>query len=69
MGLLDVQEVGRRGDGRAEDYEQNGALLHRLRLLPEGFEQDAFERLKSVVKDELQRGAGAPVTRIVHADA
>ena len=24
MGLLDVQEVGRRGDGRAEDYEQMG---------------------------------------------
>jgi len=65
MGLLNVQEVGRHEDGRAEDYEQNGALLHRLRLMPEGFEQDALERLKSVVKYELQRDAGAPVTRIV----
>src|SRR4029450_3424007 len=37
LGLLSVQEIGRHDDGRAEDYQQSGALLHRLRLIPEGF--------------------------------
>lgn len=61
LGLLNVQEVGRHDDGRAENYDQDGARLHRLRLLPEGFEQDALQQLKSVIEDQLRRGAEAPV--------
>lgn len=40
-GLLEVLEVNRHHDGRAEDYAEKGALLHRMKYLPGGLDQDA----------------------------
>lgn len=43
MRLLEVQSVGRHSDGRAIDFSSEGPSLHRLRLAPEGFEQNAYD--------------------------
>lgn len=51
FGLLEVEEVGRWHDGKAENHEEDGAYLHRLRLQPDGFEQDAF----TVVEEAVER--------------
>lgn len=54
LGLLEVRMIDRHQDGRAVDFRGEGALLHRLRVRHEGFEEDAynttvdtFRRLKS----------------------
>lgn len=43
MGLLEVQSVGRHGDGHVIDFSTEGPSLHRLRLVPDGFEQNAYD--------------------------
>jgi hypothetical protein len=52
-GLFHVEEVDRYADGRAKAYHQEGASLHRLRLLPEGFDRDAVEALRGTIDNEL----------------
>lgn len=53
--LIDVEEHQRHDDGRAVDYRTQGALLHRLRLVPEGLERDALEVVPDRLKAELAR--------------
>ncbi len=55
LGLLAVQEVGRHEDGRAQDFGDKGSSLHRLGLLQAGFEEDAVEKLRSVLQYQLGR--------------
>jgi DNA-binding transcriptional ArsR family regulator len=43
MGLLEVQSVGRHSDGRVIDFRSEGPSLHRLKLVPEGFEEPAYD--------------------------
>lgn len=52
FGLLNVRELGRHEDGRAEDGE---VQLHRLKLVPGGFDVPALEKVRSVVAEQLQR--------------
>lgn len=49
LGLLSVESIGRHDDGRAVEYAAEGAALHRLRLIPEGFDQSAPEHLVAVL--------------------
>lgn len=62
LGLLHVDEVGRHEDGRAEDYSQDGAHLHRLRLVAEGFDESPFPKITSTIEYLVARN-GAPVVR------
>jgi hypothetical protein len=55
-GLLYVEKVARYADGRAQDYRLEGAALHRLRLLPEGFERAAVETLRATIVKALSDG-------------
>jgi hypothetical protein len=55
LGLLDVEEVGRHDSGKAVDYKTDGAKLHRLRLLPAGFQQPALPTLTAAIENELNR--------------
>ena len=58
FGLLSVIEVGRHDDGRSVGYGEDGAAhVHRLRLLPGGFEEDAFPKVSEVIEQELARAA------------
>lgn len=43
MGLLEVQGVGRRSDGRVIDFRSEGPSLQRLKLVPEVFEEKAYD--------------------------
>ncbi|WP_434967778.1 hypothetical protein [Janibacter indicus] len=52
FGLLDVEEVGRHGDGRAQDDERN---LHRIGIRREGFEVDAWPAIREAVQRQLSR--------------
>jgi len=52
-GLLHVEKVARHADGRAQEYLREGAALHRLRLLPEGFDRPAVETLRETIDNEL----------------
>jgi hypothetical protein len=52
FGLLNVREIGRHGDGRAEDDDQR---LHRLTLNTDGFAVPALERVKHVIAAQLDR--------------
>ena len=55
LGLLDVVEINRHEDGRVIDHAEDGAKLHRLSLLPEGFEQNARTALEKTIMKELDR--------------
>ena len=57
FGLLNVREVGRHWDGKviAHGTEDGEMYVHRLRLLPEGFEQPALETVTEVVRAQLAR--------------
>ncbi len=55
LGLLNVDEVGRHDDGKAMEYRSDGAYLHRLRLLREGFSQNALPTLQEALRHELAR--------------
>jgi hypothetical protein len=52
FGLLDVREVGRHDDGRAENATNR---LHRLSLAPDGFQVNACETVTEVVARQLDR--------------
>ena len=58
LGLLAVQEIGRRDDGRVFDYgtEDGEAHVHRLRLLPAGFEKPAMATISATIAHERERG-------------
>lgn len=52
FGLLDVREIHRHEDGRAQDAEMR---LHRLSLLREGFESPALETVRETIDHQLSR--------------
>jgi hypothetical protein len=52
FGLLDVEELGRHGDGRAED---SNFFVNRLRLMPEGFAKTAVSTITASVKEQIAR--------------
>lgn len=52
FGLLEVKEVGRHEDGRAEDDER---LLHRIGLRAAGFEQPALPTIQSSLQGQIDR--------------
>jgi hypothetical protein len=54
FGLLDVREVARHDDGRAEDGDQR---LHRLKLSPAGFEAEALSTVREEIRHQLGRRA------------
>lgn len=55
-GLLDVVEVNRHADdGRSIDFAEEGASLHRLHLLSNGFDQDGFETVREALSHQLDR--------------
>ena len=52
FGLLEVVELGRRDDGRAENDER---LLHRIRVADSGFDQPAVETISAVLERQISR--------------
>ena len=52
FGLLKVEEIGRHGDGRAENGEQQ---VHRLGLVSEGFEAPAAITVTGALSLQLAR--------------
>jgi hypothetical protein len=52
LGLLEVREIGRHGDGRAEDDER---LLHRIRLEQDAFEAPALPMMHEMIEKQLKR--------------
>jgi hypothetical protein len=63
LDLLHVDEVARHDDGRAMDYSDDGAQLHRLRLLPRGFEQEAWTTTTSSIERLLAKDASYSVRK------
>lgn len=59
FGLLEVHEVGRHSDGRSEEYEEEGASLHRLSLRPEGLAENGARVVRAVIEGQLARAPGA----------
>lgn len=55
FGLLHVEELGRRDDGRAIGFDDDPAeaQLHRLRLLPDGFAEPAWEKVPAAIRERL----------------
>lgn len=52
FGLIEVEEIDRHDDGRAEDNRQ---MLHRVKLLPQGFNVPALETTVDVIQSQLKR--------------
>lgn len=52
FGLLNVRELNRHDDGRAEE---NGIRLHRLSILTDGFDAPALETVHEAIDDQLGR--------------
>jgi hypothetical protein len=52
LGLLEVEEVGRHQDGRAEDDER---YVHRIGLRTAGFEQPALPAIQEALQRQLDR--------------
>jgi hypothetical protein len=52
FGLLRVEEMGRHGDGRAENSELR---VHRLGLMPSGFEEPAAKTMISALSYQIAR--------------
>lgn len=52
FGLLDVKEIGRHDDGRAEDDKR---YVHRIRLRTAGFEKPALPAIQSALQFQLNR--------------
>ncbi|MFJ4030145.1 hypothetical protein ACIPWF_22750 [Paenarthrobacter sp. NPDC089989] len=50
FGLLKVREIDRHGDGRAQD---SATKLHRISLLPEGFESPALQSVRETIDHQL----------------
>ena len=55
FGLISVTESGRHYDGKAVEFADEGAELHRLELLPAGFDQSAFDVVPAKVRYQLER--------------
>lgn len=55
LGLVEVREIGRHADGQVADHGEQDvqALVHRLRLQAEGFEQPAFQTMTQTIKRRL----------------
>lgn len=53
FGLIDVWEINRRADGKALDYEKEGALLNRLVLRRDGFQSDAGSTITAAIDKRL----------------
>lgn len=54
FGLLEVEEIGRRDDGRVLGYGDDGeARVHRLQLVPEAFEAAALATTTKAIKRAL----------------
>jgi len=52
FGLLDVREVGRHEDGRSEDDER---MVHRMRLIPSGFDSQPMIVMPEVLRRQITR--------------
>lgn len=52
FGLLEVEEVGRHDDGRAQEDERN---LHRIGIRPDGFNADAWPTIRQAIQRQLGR--------------
>jgi hypothetical protein len=52
MGLINVHEVDRHGDGRAEG---GATRLHRIGIVPEGFDESAVTKIPEVFRYQLNR--------------
>lgn len=52
FGLIEVEEIERHDDGRAEDNRQ---MLHRVKLVPQGFSVPALETTVNVIQSQLER--------------
>ncbi len=59
FGLLKVREVNRHDDGRAEGGD---ARLHRLELVPDGFDTDALTTVRTVLEEQLRLSPHATPT-------
>jgi hypothetical protein len=56
LDLLEVKAPGRHLDGKVQDYRDGEVpALHRLKLLSDGFEQDAVETLRKQLEYQLSR--------------
>ncbi|MBL0886890.1 hypothetical protein [Myceligenerans indicum] len=57
FGLLEVEEIGRRDDGRVLQYggDDGEAHVHRLQLMNDAFEGPALETVTNAIKDALDR--------------
>lgn len=53
FGLIDVAPVDRHSDGKALNYSEDGASLHRLSLRHEGFRLDALEVVLKALDNRL----------------
>lgn len=56
--LINVYEHERRDDGRALDYAEEGAQLHRLKLHRKGFLQDGPTKVRTVLEEQVVRATG-----------
>lgn len=55
-GLLHVVEVNRHlDDGRSIDFAEEGAALHRLHLVNDGFQKDAITTVRESLSEQLDR--------------
>ncbi|ABL84144.1 MULTISPECIES: hypothetical protein [unclassified Nocardioides] len=54
FGLIDVFEVGRNSDGTAENFAEEGAMLHRLAMKKDGFEADAPTTVRGAIEKRLK---------------
>lgn len=54
LGLVAVNEVGRHEDGKAIEYAADGASLHRLALLTDGFNRDGAEVVAHTIRERLR---------------
>lgn len=52
LGLLEVEEVGRHSDGRAEADER---MLHRVRLAPGAFKEPALPKMQEMLRRQIMR--------------
>ncbi|PRA81452.1 hypothetical protein CQ045_09560 [Microbacterium sp. MYb66] len=52
FGLIDVEEVGRHDDGRAEDDER---MVHRIRLRVDQFERPGLDLMQEALSSQISR--------------
>lgn len=54
FGLIDVKAVDRHPDGKALNFDEDGASLHRLALRMEGFERNTAESATQAIDQRLR---------------